>query len=76
MSWFISPIQAVVVAAAVGWPLVAWSKTRAAARAGKGAEVDARLKGLYRTIELRGPPPFLATVIDNLEEQEAPRQQG
>jgi uncharacterized iron-regulated membrane protein len=75
MGWFASPGQAALVAAAVGWPLVAglgvviWSKRRAALAARQSAELDARVKGLYRTIELREAPERLTLVIDTLEEQ-------
>lgn len=77
MALAVSPVQIAVVAAAVGWPLmaglavVAWSKARAAAQAAKTADLDARLKGLYRTVELRGTPPRLAVVVDALEEHAA-----
>ena len=77
MSLVISPVQIAVVAAAVGWPLiaglavVAWSKARAATQAAKAADLDVRLRGLYRTVELRGAPPALAVVIDALDEHEA-----
>jgi len=77
MALAVSPVQLAVVAAAVGWPLVAglavvtWSKARAAAQAAKAADLDARLRGLYRTVELRGTPPGLAVVVDALEEHEA-----
>jgi len=77
MSLSVSPVQIAMVAAAVGWPLIAglavvmWSKARARARAAKAADLDARLSGLYRTVELRGTPPALAVVIDALEEHEA-----
>jgi hypothetical protein len=75
MGWFASPGQAVLAAVVVGWPLLAgfavvvWSKRRAAAAARQSADLDARLKGLYRTMELREPPERLSLVIDTLEEQ-------
>ena len=77
MSLSVSPIQIAVLAAAVGWPLMAglavvmWTKSRAAAQAQKAVDLDARLRGLYRTVELRETPPGLAVVIDALEEHEA-----
>ena len=64
-----------MVVAVVGWPLLAglavvvWSKRRAAAAARQAADLDARLKGLYRAVELREPPERLALVIDTLDEQ-------
>jgi hypothetical protein len=77
MGLAVSPLRIAVAAAAVGWPLVAglavvlWSKARAAAQSAKAADLDARLKGLYRTVELRETPPALAVVIDALDEHQA-----
>jgi len=75
MGLFGSPEEMALVAAAVGWPLlaglavVAWSKRRAALAARREGDLDARLKGLYRTVESREPPERLALVIDTLAEQ-------
>ena len=75
MGLFGSPGEIALVAAAVGWPVlagvavVAWSKRRSAMAQRKEAELNARLKGLYRTVELREPPEHLTLVIDKLEEQ-------
>lgn len=79
MNSLASSPQIALAALAVGWPLalglgvVIWSKVRAAAHAGKVRDLDARLRGLYRTVELREPPERLAMVVDSLEEQEALR---
>jgi hypothetical protein len=75
MDAFASPAGIALAAAAVGWPLLAglavvvWSKRRAAAAARKAQALDARLKGFYRAVELRGAPERLELVIDTLDEQ-------
>ena len=76
MAFAFSPVRIAVFAAAVGWPAVAalavvmWSKARARRLATRGAEVDARLRGLYRTVELRETPPRLAGLVDTLAQPE------
>lgn len=72
-----SPLQVAAVLAAVGWPFVAglavvlWSKSRAADRRRKLAQVDAEVAGLYRTVESEPVPDRLAVVVEALEEAEA-----
>ena len=73
MDLAVSPLRIAVIAAAVAWPLAAglavvmWSRGRAARHAVRAADLDARLRGFFRTVELRAAPPALASVIDTLE---------
>jgi uncharacterized iron-regulated membrane protein len=57
----------------IAFGAVSWLKRRAAAKAIAHAAIDARLKGLYRTVELRGPTPDLTGVLDRLEAPEGGR---
>lgn len=72
-----SPTMIAFTAAALAWPLlaglgvVAWSRSRAAARSRQVAAVDRNLRQLYRQVEARGAPRHLTMVIDALEEGEA-----
>lgn len=72
-----TPLETVAWVAAASWPLLAglgvvlWSKGRAAERARREAALEARLKGLYRTVAARPVPERLAQVVEALEEAEA-----
>jgi hypothetical protein len=71
-----NPLHLATLGSALLWPLaagvavVAWSRSRAAARAKKAAAVEGQLKELYRQVEARPVPPRLRLVVDALEEGE------
>ena len=72
-----SPLEILVIAVALAWPLAAglgvvfWTKTRAAERQRRHAALDAGLKGMFHGLEERPTPERLSLVMEALEEAEA-----
>jgi hypothetical protein len=77
MNSLASPLEAVAVVAAVGWPFavalgfVTWSRARAARRTGEGLRDEHG--GHYRMVDGRAVPERLALVLEALEEAQARR---
>lgn len=76
MSELSSSLEVATVANALLWPLaagaavVAWSKSRASARARRLAEIEAQMQSAYRDVEAEPTPARLSLVIEALEEGE------
>jgi len=76
MNSLASPMEAVAVIAAVGWPFavalgfMTWSRARAARRL---LDDDSERRASYRVVDGRLVPERLASVIDALEEAQTRR---